>query len=96
MRIEPFAVCAMSGGALIRSGRAERRGLVLIPKAALSFELANMVRVKWTRQRCQVAINTLATAALIPTWASEITGLTPRRPRRASLRRGRPARIPWL
>src|SRR5262249_11606000 len=29
----------------------------------------------------------LATAALMPSWASEITSLTPRRPRRASLRR---------
>src|SRR5579859_4132833 len=43
--------------------------------------------MKWTRQRCQVACNTLATAALMPSWASEITSLTPRRPRRASLRR---------
>jgi hypothetical protein len=32
-------------------------------------------------------LSTLATAALIPSWASEITSLTPRRPRRASLRR---------
>jgi hypothetical protein len=28
-----------------------------------------------------------ATAALMPSWASEITGLTPRRPRRASFRK---------
>ena len=43
--------------------------------------------MKWTRQRCQVAFSTLATAALMPSWASEMTSLTPRRPRRASLRR---------
>src|SRR5262249_1695013 len=43
--------------------------------------------MKWTRQRCQVALNTLATAALMPSCASEITSLTPRSPRRASLRR---------
>jgi hypothetical protein len=45
------------------------------------------VALKWTRQRCQEACSTLATAALMPSWASEITSLTPRRPRRASLRR---------
>jgi hypothetical protein len=33
---------------------------------------------KCTRQRCQVDFNTFATAALIPTWASEITSFTPR------------------
>jgi hypothetical protein len=43
--------------------------------------------MKWTRQRCQQACSTLVTAALIPSWASEITSLTPRSPRRASLRR---------
>src|SRR6185503_439593 len=43
--------------------------------------------MKWTRQRCQVAVKILLTAALMPSWASEITSLTPRRPRRASLRR---------
>ena len=40
-----------------------------------------------TRQRCHVACNTLAMAALMPSWASEITSLTPRKPRRASVRR---------
>ena len=48
---------------------------------------ASTLRMKWTRQRCQVAFSTLATAALMPSWASEMTSLTPRRPRRASLRR---------
>jgi hypothetical protein len=43
--------------------------------------------MKRTRQRCQVAFSTLATAALMPSWASEITSLTPRKPRLASLRR---------
>jgi hypothetical protein len=41
--------------------------------------------MKWTRQRCQVAVKILETAALMPSWASETTSLTPRRPRRASL-----------
>ena len=30
-----------------------------------------------TRQRCQVALSTLATAALKPSWASEMTSFTP-------------------
>jgi hypothetical protein len=41
----------------------------------------------WTRQRCQVAFINLATAALMPSWASETTSLTPRSPRLSSLRR---------
>ena len=50
--------------------------------------------MKWTRQRCQEAPSTLAAAALSPSWASEMTSLTPRRPRRASLRRNsRPERL---
>jgi hypothetical protein len=40
-----------------------------------------------TRQRCHVAFRTRAIAAFNPSWASEITSLTPRNPRRASLRR---------
>ena len=48
---------------------------------------ASALRMKWTRQRCQEAPRTLATAAFNPSWASEMTSLTPRRPRRASLRR---------
>ena len=43
--------------------------------------------MKCTRQRCQVAFRTLATAALMPSWLSLITSLTPRRPRRVRLRR---------
>jgi len=43
--------------------------------------------MKCTRQRCQVARNTRATAALMPSCASEITSLTPASPRRLSLRR---------
>ena len=43
--------------------------------------------MKWTRQRCHVQLNTLDTAALIPSCASEMISLTPRRPRRANLRR---------
>ena len=48
---------------------------------------ASTLRMKWTRQRCQVAQSTLVTAALMPSWASETTSLTPRSPRRVSLRR---------
>ena len=48
---------------------------------------ARTLRMKWTRQRCQVAHRTLVTAALRPSWASETTSFTPRRPRRVSLRR---------
>src|ERR1700736_693002 len=44
---------------------------------------ASALRMKCTRQRCQLALSTLATVALMPSWASEITSLTPR----ASLRR---------
>ena len=43
--------------------------------------------MKWTRQRCQVALRIFEIAALMPSWASETTSFTPRRPRRASLRR---------
>src|SRR6266851_1848458 len=43
--------------------------------------------MKWTRQRCHEACSTLATAALMPSWASEMASLTPRRPRRASFRK---------
>src|SRR4051794_8528108 len=48
---------------------------------------ASTLRMKWTRQRCHEACSTLATAALMPSWASEITSLIPRKPRRASLRK---------
>src|SRR5207253_7268167 len=48
---------------------------------------ARTLRMKCTRQRCQEACSTLATAALSPSWASEITSLMPRRPRLASERR---------
>jgi len=44
-------------------------------------------RVNNTRQRCQVAHSTLVMVAFSPSWASETTSLTPRRPRRARLRR---------
>ena len=43
--------------------------------------------MKCTRQRCQVALSTLAMAALMPSWPSLMTSLTPRRPRRVRLRR---------
>ena len=45
---------------------------------------ASALRMKWTRQRCQLALSTLAKVALMPSWASETTSLTPRKPRRAS------------
>jgi len=34
-----------------------------------------------------VALRTFETAALMPSWASDMTSFTPRRPRRVSLRR---------
>jgi hypothetical protein len=42
--------------------------------------------MKCTRRRCQVALKTLAIAALMPSSLSLITSLTPRRPRRLGLR----------
>jgi hypothetical protein len=48
---------------------------------------ARALRWKWTRHLCHVALSTLETAALMPSWASLMTSLTPRRPRRVSLRR---------
>ena len=48
---------------------------------------ASTLRMKWTRQRCQVALSIFETAALMPSCASEMTSFTPRRPRRVSLRR---------
>ena len=48
---------------------------------------ASALRMKCTRQRCQLALSTLAVAALMPSWLSLITSLTPRRPRRIRLRR---------
>ena len=56
--------------------------------------IAKVLKVIWqrcgakcTRQRCQVAFRTLATAALMPSWLSLMTSLTPRSPRRMRLRR---------
>lgn len=43
--------------------------------------------MKCTRQRCHVAQKTLEMAALMPSWASEITNLTFFRPLQFSLRR---------
>jgi hypothetical protein len=42
-----------------------------------------ILRTKYTRQRCHKAWRTLPMAALIPSFACEMTSLTPRRPRRA-------------
>lgn len=42
------------------------------------------LRMKCTRQRCQVAEITFRTAAFKPSWALEMTSFTPRRPRRVS------------
>jgi hypothetical protein len=50
--------------------------------------------MRCTRQRCQVARNTRATAALMPTCASGITSLTPARPRRLSPRRNSGRKVP--
>src|SRR6201987_2070184 len=43
------------------------------------------MRIQCTRQRCQVEPNTRRIAAFSPSWASEITSLIPRKPRRAML-----------
>ena len=48
---------------------------------------ARAFRMKCTRQRCQVALRIFETAARMPSWASETTSLTPRRPRRVNERR---------
>jgi hypothetical protein len=46
--------------------------------------------MKWTRHRCQLAsAKILAIAPLSPSWESEITSLTPFRPRLTSPRRKR-------
>ena len=57
---------------------------------------ARTLRMKGTRQRCQLAVSTFETAALMPSWASEMTSLTPRKPRRRSLRKNpsRGSRLP--
>ena len=52
--------------------------------------------MKWTRQRCQVAFRIRAAAALRPLWSSEITSLTPRRPRRVSDRKNSVQPFDWL
>jgi hypothetical protein len=61
--------------------KAETTRRPLLPAWASAFLM------KWTRQRCQVALRTLAIAAFSPSWASETTSFTPRSPRRASLRK---------
>lgn len=40
---------------------------------------AKALRMKWIRHRCQVALKTLATDALMPSWAFEVTSFTPLR-----------------
>lgn len=61
-------------------------------KAALSLRplFAPWARAflrKCTRQCCHEVESTRATAALMPSWASEMTSSTPERPRATSLRR---------
>lgn len=48
---------------------------------------ARALRWKWIRHRCQVALSTLETAALRPSWASQMTTFIPRGPRRVGLRK---------
>jgi len=48
---------------------------------------ARALRMKYTQQRCQVAFRTLEIAALMPSWLSLMTSLTPRSRRRVRLRR---------
>ncbi len=47
---------------------------------------AMALRMKWTRQRCQVAFRIFEIAAFRPSWASETTSLTPRRQRQVNER----------
>src|SRR5262245_6223507 len=54
---------------------------------------AKALRMKCTRQRCQVAFRTFPTAALMPSWASEITSLTPRSPARELAQERGPERL---
>jgi hypothetical protein len=84
LRSAPMRVLASAGHAPVRPGVRESptsKRRPLLPAWASTF------LTKWTRHRCQVACSTLATAAFSPSWASEITSLTPRRPRRASFLR---------
>ena len=48
---------------------------------------ASALRMKCTRHLCHVVLSTLVIAAFSPSCASETTSLTPRRPRRARLRK---------
>ena len=65
-------------------GRREVLGMDIGPSEAETFWTGFLRKL---RQRCQEAWSSLATEALRPSWASEITSLTPRRPRCRSLRR---------
>jgi hypothetical protein len=82
----PLAASALSC-AKAAAMKAETTRWLLLPA------WARALRMVWTRQRRQVAFISLAMAALMPSWASETTspdlirGLTPRRPRRLSLRK---------
>src|SRR5579883_197118 len=86
-----FRHCALAAAALSCANavamKAETTRRLLLPA------WARALRIVWTRQRCQVAFISLATAALIPSWASETTSLTPRNPRRRSLRELDPERL---
>ncbi len=73
--------CARAASASSVAMKAETTRRLLLPACA------SALRMKWTRQRCHVALRTFPIVALIPSCASETTSLTPRRPRRASLRR---------
>jgi hypothetical protein len=50
-------------------------------------ELRRLQAELGSRHLCHVALRTLETAALMPSWACEINSFTPHRPRRVSLRR---------
>src|SRR3954453_12079277 len=76
----PLAACGVSWAKAVAMN-AETTRRPLLPACA------STLRMKWTRQRCQVALSTLLAAVLMPSWASETTSLTPCRPRRVSLRR---------
>ncbi len=61
--------------------------MALTMRRCVLLACASALRMKYTLQRCQVALSPLAAAAFRPRCASEITSLTPRSPRRIRLRR---------
>jgi hypothetical protein len=68
---------------VLRERGADRGGHHL---ALLSSTWASALRIKCIRHRCHFDERTLRAAFFKPSWLSEITSLTPRKPRRVSER----------